>query len=813
MSEQATWPQGTSATAELIRSTDWAGTPLRATETWSASLCAVVDMLLGCSFPMIALWGPELVQIYNDGYAAIMADKHPAGMGQPTRECWPEVWSFNQPIYQKVSDGETLTFEDRLFRINRHGYPEDAYFTLCYSPLRDEGGATAGVLVTLWETTKHVRESQESQLKSRRSDALVAATSYSTYIMSPDWSEMRYLEGSGFLADTASVNREWLRDYIHPADQENVLQAIRRAVETETMFELEHRVFRSDGALGWTLSRAVPIRNDAGEITEWFGAASDVTARKVAEIALVEGESIGRIALAGGRMGTWRWSLSERLVWGDEQFLELWGFSPSADPLPLALFTNRMSPEGSIEMEAVVTRAIKEGEEFDGSLEIMSGPTSGHWVRWRGRTAENDTSVLYGVTFDITEAKRAEEALRGSEERQAFLLALSDALNSLTDPIELQQTAMRMLAEHLKLSRAFLFYVEQDAGDWLHVIDSEYRRDDAAPSMIGHHSLQKFGDQHFKKLSRGIPLEVPDVRTLQGVTQAQLAAYQAVHVTAFVNVPLRREGKYSAGVTGHDVVSRVWKPFETEMMRDVGDRTWAAVERARAELALRVSLAEKDVLLSEVHHRVKNNLQVITSLLNLQSREAKDRDVRALFSETRNRVQSISSIHELLYRSNSFAEVDLFAYAQQLVPSLVRFYGAQARVQVEVEGEGATLELQRAVPLGLLLNELVSNALKHGLPDPETGLLRIGFLKEGKTMVLGVQDTGLGLSKGLRTEQGESLGLKLVHVLAEQLNGTVDIRSDGGTSVRVHVPIRTGKPLDPLDFINGFGRVSSGEAS
>lgn len=107
--EQQSWPGGKSVTARLVRRIDWVNTPLGQPEDWPQSLRATVDMLLTCDFPMVALWGPELAQVYNDGYAGIMGDKHPAGMGQPTRECWPEVWRFNEPIYQKVRAGETVT--------------------------------------------------------------------------------------------------------------------------------------------------------------------------------------------------------------------------------------------------------------------------------------------------------------------------------------------------------------------------------------------------------------------------------------------------------------------------------------------------------------------------------------------------------------------------------------------------------------------------------------------------------------------------------------------------------------------------------
>lgn len=128
------WPDGPGEAAHLIRSNVWSGTSIGAPESWPPSLRTTVDLILACQFPMVLLWGPDLVQIYNDGYSNIIGSKHPGGMGQQTQECWPEVWQFNQPIYARVWQGESLTLEDQLFPITRHGFLEDAYFTPLLQP-------------------------------------------------------------------------------------------------------------------------------------------------------------------------------------------------------------------------------------------------------------------------------------------------------------------------------------------------------------------------------------------------------------------------------------------------------------------------------------------------------------------------------------------------------------------------------------------------------------------------------------------------------------------------------------------------------
>lgn len=143
--------------ADRIREYSFGSNPWGPAENWPPCLRSAIELMLPCGFPMIILWGPDLIQIYNDEYRALMGLKHPSGFGQPTQECWPEVWHINQPIYERVWAGETLTFEDALYPLARSGVLEDAWLTLTYSPLWDGGGAIAGVLVTLFETTRRMQ--------------------------------------------------------------------------------------------------------------------------------------------------------------------------------------------------------------------------------------------------------------------------------------------------------------------------------------------------------------------------------------------------------------------------------------------------------------------------------------------------------------------------------------------------------------------------------------------------------------------------------------------------------------------------------
>ncbi|AUX40227.1 signal transduction histidine kinase [Sorangium cellulosum] len=141
----------------LCRAKDWGATPLGPVDRWPQSLKTAVSIVLSSRFPMIVLWGPELIQIYNDDYRLLMGAKHPAGLGQGNRECWPEVWHINEGIYPRIFNGETVFFAETMYPLAPHGQVEEHYLTLCYNPVRDESGAVGGVLVSVFDVTQEVR--------------------------------------------------------------------------------------------------------------------------------------------------------------------------------------------------------------------------------------------------------------------------------------------------------------------------------------------------------------------------------------------------------------------------------------------------------------------------------------------------------------------------------------------------------------------------------------------------------------------------------------------------------------------------------
>jgi PAS domain S-box-containing protein len=212
--------------------------------------------------------------------------------------------------------------------------------------------------------------------------------------------------------------------------------------------------------------------------------------------------------------------------------------------------------------------------------------------------------------------------------------------------------------------------------------------------------------------------------------------------------------------------------------------------RALATEALKRSLAEKEVLLREIHHRVKNNLQVITSLINLQSHRVADGAARALFEDTRNRVHAIALLHEHLYRTQDLAHVDVAGYLRGLVQHIA---GAnrddQRSITVNVEVRSAVLDIDSAVPVGLIVNELVSNAYKHAFPNGRSeGTITVEITTNGDQTRLCVTDDGGGFPENFALHSCNSLGMLLISSLAQQLDGALSVERRGGACCVVTFP-------------------------
>ncbi|MDP4116999.1 MAG: histidine kinase dimerization/phosphoacceptor domain -containing protein, partial [Bacteroidota bacterium] len=212
-------------------------------------------------------------------------------------------------------------------------------------------------------------------------------------------------------------------------------------------------------------------------------------------------------------------------------------------------------------------------------------------------------------------------------------------------------------------------------------------------------------------------------------------------------------------------------------------------ERKNAIEKLENSIEEKTVLLKEVHHRVKNNLQIISSLLNLQAFQIKDENIQAIFKESQNRVLSMALIHEKLYQTNNMSHISFSGYLQELVQNLFRSYAAYDRnIDFELNLIEVDISIDTSITLGLIVNEIIANSLKHAFKGKSNGTIFVDLTKENDILSLKIKDDGVGIPDNFNYKKTSTLGFNIILNLIEQINGKLSINVSNGTELKIDFP-------------------------
>ncbi len=392
-------------------------------------------------------------------------------------------------------------------------------------------------------------------------------------------------------------------------------------------------------------------------------------------------------------------------------------------------------------------------------LKIITKSNEEKWLNYSARIIEyNGKKAVLGIATDITESKKNQEKIRLSEEKyRNFVEHSSEGIFRLefrkSIPTDIPDE------EQVELIKNNVFIAECN-----HVFAKMY--DEEKPDKI------------IGKNFTMLKYQNPDVtsRILKFVSQD----YSIIDDETIEYDKEGRERNFVINISGvidNSVLTSIWG-----VQRDI-------TEKKKSDEALKRSLKEKDILLKEIHHRVKNNLQIVTSLLKLQAGYVKDEKIKQLFRDSQNRVQSMSLIHQKLYQTKDIANIDFKEYIETLTTHIQHSYGIlEDRVKIKTEVSNMVMSIDNAIPAGLIINELVSNSLKHAFPDGRCGniFINAAFDEFNNEYWLLIRDDGIGMNEIHDFEKISSFGLKLVYTLVQQLDGIIEIVTKGGSEFRIH---------------------------
>ena len=414
-----------------------------------------------------------------------------------------------------------------------------------------------------------------------------------------------------------------------------------------------------------------------------------------------------------------------------------------------------------------------------GTVEYRCGNAQGGWV-WLESIinplcdAPGKVSGFVVGSLDVTHRKRAEDTLRLNEARLETLVALNQMTDASADHII--EFALEEAVLLTRSSLGFLAFLDDDQEKITSEVWSHRMRELYGPETAGAPAasmIRRTVEERRPVIANGVPSG-----PMQQFT-AWAEAGRSMSVPVF-------DGPRIVAVAGVAQKEDGYDASDARQFTLLMEGMWLLVQQQRSQANLRRSLEEKEVLLKEVHHRVKNNLQIISSLLSLQLGHVADAALGEILRESQNRIRSMALIHERLYRSGDLSRVDFGYYVRNLTSHLGRTYaggGEPARVHVNVGS--ILLGVDLAIPCGLIVNELVTNAFRHAFVDGRTGEVTITMTQNELVYRLTVRDNGVGLPAGFEVRNTTSLGLQLVQTLTEQIDGVLEIQNAGGAEFSI----------------------------
>ncbi|MEG5082523.1 PAS domain S-box protein [Microcoleus sp. AT8-B4] len=547
----------------------------------------------------------------------------------------------------------------------------------------------------------------------------------------------KFCEIVGYTA-TELLSRTWM-DVTYPEDIDADLEQNKKLFAGKIdSFKMEKRLLHKDGTVVWVNITVSLIKEPLSGAIYNVVVTEDISDRKKTEAALKESEERFRQLAENIESVFWMVNVQpQEIIYISPAYAKIWGRSCADLYAYGRFFTESFHPEDRDRVIATFTKQMESEKDIEYRIFRPDGQI--RWIRARAFPIRNQAGQVYrivGIAEDISESKQAEKTIRESEER------------------------FRQLAENIQDS---VWLMSAEFTDLLYL--------SPAYEQIWGRSREELYADPLKMMEWVHPedkilLEEAMGRVLQGEsTNTEYRIFLPEGTIRWVcdrAFPIYDESGKIYRIAG--------------ICEDISDRK---LTDARIQAALR----EKEVLLKEIHHRVKNNMQVISSLLQLQAQYIEDEATLTLFEESQTRIHSMALIHEQLYQSEHLDRIALSPYVENLVANLYQSFGCgNTSIKFNLKVDPIYLNIETAIPCGLIINELVSNSLKYAFISSLAGEIYINFHEINNSQFhLTIQDNGRGFSANFDLENTETLGLRLVKMLAYQLEASIAIDSQRGT--------------------------------
>ncbi len=467
----------------------------------------------------------------------------------------------------------------------------------------------------------------------------------------------------------------------------------------------------------------------------------DLTKQREYELKIEKNQKRLERAEEIARIGHWEFHLDSNQVIASNGAYIVYGLDAIKDTMTISAVQKFPLPEYREMLDKAMSDLIKYNKPYDVEFQIVR-PTDNEIIDIRSVAQyDKQKNAVFGVLYDITEQKRAESAIRQSETR--FRAIFDHA------PIGIVVSDPETITQEVTTNKAFQDFVGLES--------------------------DKMDSDIFKSCSHPDDYE-KDIELFTQVLNGDIESYQFEKRYIHKNGELKWGNLYFSRIRGENN-----EPFlYLAMIEDITTR------KLNEEL-LKRSLDEKEILLKEIHHRVKNNMQIIISLLNMQAKKLQhDPNVQKAFMESRQRIYSMALVHEKLYQSDDFSQIDFKEYIDFLLDQLISSFETNKKIQYHISIHESLLNIELAIPCGLIVNELLTNVFKHAFTDKENGNVWVEVkLKKNGNMLLRVADDGKGLPDNFKSKFKGSLGHELVNALTRQLDGTLTINHNAGAEFLV----------------------------